>query len=436
AAPREAPRFPTMARTDTVAAAFSTPDTWSAVVSGAFLDRRSLRGDPRLANPGLPAGPEEHAPGLATTGALARELARAALRRTHHLVPRLITLDGGRFGADLPGAGTVAAAVLQTVAPVCENPEMSPIPDPGGLPSDWDDLVDEVESLVPPLGARLRSLPAPAAGDRWAAEVQREGYAAKHGRRDALWAWRWAIGRARRLIVLQTPLLSRTGDHSELERIDLVQALVDRLTAVPSLRLIVGVPREIPFGPGYESFAARFHTSRNEVLDALVAAGGSRVLAFHPIGFPGRPEVLRTTVGVVDDSWAILGTSSFSRRGMTFDGGLDLVFTDRDRLDGASVAVRRLRREVMAHWLGLTAPAPGATPTAGFVRLGSLDGAFDHLTEVLAQGGDGTIEPWWRGPSEPPPQSVDLADPEGRAFGDQLLQAVFAAALAALGQSV
>jgi hypothetical protein len=53
-----------------------------------------------------------------------------------------------------------------------------------------------------------------------------------------------------------------------------------------------------------------------------------RVVFFHPIGFPGRPSRIESTVVIVDNTWAMVGSSTFRRRGLTFDGGSDLVFTD------------------------------------------------------------------------------------------------------------
>jgi hypothetical protein len=320
--------------------------------------------------------------------------------------------------------------VLQGVAETCESPEISLLPTSTihSLPSDWNGVVSA-------LGSSLPSLPPPTAGDRWVAEVRREAFAAEHGRRDALWSWRWALSHARRLVYLETPLFGATASGTGSDAIDLVNLLVQRLAAAPDLRVILALPKRIPFGPGYEAFAQRFHQLRNAAIDALTAAAPRRVTVFQPMGFPGRPEVIRGTVAVVDDVWALVGSSSVSRRGLTFDGSTDLVFFDRTLHDGASVAIRELRRRAMARALRLTAPAGGETPSAAFVRTRDPRAAFALVAEIVARGGDGLIEPLWRGlpDTELLPMDRTLADPDGRGF--PVLLGSFADVLAGLGNS-
>ncbi|WP_394847002.1 hypothetical protein LZC95_05985 [Pendulispora brunnea] len=430
AAPRESPRFRTMARAESVVAAHDG-SAWTAVLTPGFLDARVVRGDARLGNPGQDAGPEDHAPGVRATGRLALDLARAALRRTHHLARRLPELDSSRWNApSAAGTGTLSAAILQNVAETCESPELSVVPESTvhALPSDWNGVVSA-------LGSALPSLPAPAAGDRWVAEVRREAFAAKHGRRDTQWSLRWAIGHARRLVYIETPLFGATADGSSAHEVDLVALLAARLAAARDLRVILAVPKRIPFGPGYESFAQRFHLLRNAALASLQAAAPGRVALYHPVGFPGRPEVIRGTVAVIDDVWALVGSSSVSRRGLTLDGSIDAVLTDRAFHEGASVAIRDLRRRAMARTLSLSAPTGATTANASWVRTRDPRTAFTLVSEILARGGDGLIEPLWSGlpESELPALPRTIADPDGRGFPTIL--ATFADLLATLGPS-
>ena len=99
AAPRESPRFRTMARRETIVSGHdgASPGVWRSVLTAGLLNARSVRGDARLGNPGNPAGPEDHVPGISVTGRLGLDLARAALRRTHHLVARLIALNDAHW---------------------------------------------------------------------------------------------------------------------------------------------------------------------------------------------------------------------------------------------------------------------------------------------------------------------------------------------------
>ncbi len=433
--PREAPRYPTMARNDSVLAArdSNSPITWDAVLTNGWIDRRSLRAAARLGNPGNPAGPEERVVGARVGGRLAQDLARACLRRTRGLAARLPDLDDPAFATTAAGAGTIAGAVLQTIAPVCDNPELSALSDPASLPADWTGVRNQITPYVP---AVANLSPQAAATDRWIAEVKREAMTAKYGRRDAQWALRWQIGHARTLIYIESMLFGATaeaggGDHTW----DLVAALDARLRVEKGLHLILSLPRVPPFGPGYEGWARRFHDLRNAAIDRLVGAAQRRVLVFHPVGFPGRPEVVRGNVVIVDDVWALLGSSTLARRGLTFDGGLDLSLFDRRLTGGASAQLRDLRRSLMAQTLGKSAPAAGDTPDPGWVRLASMTGAFAQFREVLEDhGGEGLIQPLYRGPTDVLPQSQAIADPDGRAFGaDLVLGTALAGALASLG---
>ena len=434
AAPRESPRFRTMARLDSTAAGHDggTPGAWAAVISPGFLAGRSVRGEADLGNPGNPAGPEDHAPGLRATGRLAFDLARAALRRTHHLFTRLPELNDPRWNLPAAGTGSFAGAVLQNVAETVESPELDLVPESvvHSLPGTWNELVNRIGGSLGPLGG---ATPAPDAGDRWVEEVRREAFAAAHGRRDSQWAWRWAIAHARQLIYLETPLFGATAAGTGSHEVDLVDLLRQRLAAASGLRVIIAIPKRIPFGPGYESFAQYFHQARNAAVATLQSAAPRRVVVFHPVGFPGRPEVIRGTTAVVDDVWALVGSSSFARRGLTFDGSLDLCFLDKTLRLGASSTIRALRKSAMARTLALTPPAPGETASANFVRLDQPRAAFELVREIVERGGDGLVEPLWPGlpTADLPALDRAIADPEGRGFSTIL--GLFASLLADLG---
>ncbi|WP_199041165.1 hypothetical protein [Glycomyces salinus] len=440
AAPRESPRFATMARTETVVAGHdgADPGAWTSVAGPGFLNGRSLGGDARRGSPGLPAGPEEHAPGVRVTGRLAQDLARAALRRTHHIVSRLSELDNARWNPVSGTSGDATGAVLQSVAHTVESPELRAaleLVDVETLPDTWSGLISAIGSLLTGDLLPLTSLPEPGAGDRWVAEFKREARAAHQGRRDAQWAWRWALSQARELVYIETALLSHTADTTADRKVDLVDLLLSRMGAEPNLKVVLVTPRRIPFGPGYEPFAHRMHLERNRAVATLAEAFPERVVVYHPVGFPGRPENLRGTFAVVDDVWALVGGSTFSRRGLTFDGSTDLAFVGHDLKDGVSATVRDARRAAMARVLGVGPREAGstATPDPRWTQLAGRRSAFRLMHRTVENGGEGEVQPKWPGlpETEIVAPSKDIVDPEGGEFSAVLDG--LAAVLAGLG---
>jgi hypothetical protein len=280
----------------------------------------------------------------------------------------------------------------------------------------------------------VSGVPGPAVAERLIAETKREAMAAKRGRRDAQWALRWHVQHARHLIYVETMLLSATAETTEAYGWNFVETLRQRLFDAPNLRVIVSMPREIPFGAGYEGWAKHFYDARREAVDRLKAQAPDRVVAFHPIGFPGKPEVQRGNVVIVDDVWGMLGTSTLSRRGLTFDGGIDVSLLDRELRDGVSLQIRDLRRLLMARTLGRQRPSGTDTPDPGWTRLAQTSAAFELVAEMLEHGGEGVIEDVWDGPSDVLAQSAAIANPEGRDFDTEVLaSAAMGAALATLG---
>jgi hypothetical protein len=456
--PRDAPRLPGMARRDLMVAglAAATGGSWRSVLSGGRLAGELHNASPRLGAPGGQGGRETQAVGVATAGGrIAYDIARAGLRRTTNIVPRMAPLATAAW--DEPPAataGTFAAAVLQTVAAGCETPELGLLrafnifdPETEAIPRNFDQLIDKAKVW---LGALVAQLPAvlPAAAktkatellgkldelkdnapadqnmkERLFDELYREIVSSGWGRRDAQWSLQGALGRAQRFVYLETPGLSPTAAPGATDAFaaDIFQALATRLSSTPSLHAVICCPREPDYPFGFNPFRDLEAKARNLTVLGLPTANnpdpfGSRVLAFHPIGFPGRPSRLESTTVIVDDVWAMIGSSTLRRRGLTFDGGVDVVCTDLELREGRSPAIAALRRALQAQRLGLTAPAPAALPSSSWVRLGDGVEAFHEIRELLRAGGMGRIErlaspdPVGR-PAAPGP--IDAVDPDG-----------------------
>lgn len=474
--PRDAPRLPGMARRDLVVAARSGT-TWSAVVSGGRLTPELHHASPRIGAPGGLGGRETQAVGAATSGGrLAFDLARAAFRRTTNVISRLDALTGATW--DEPAAATgggFAGAVLQTVAAACESPELALLrtagivdPDSTNLPRTFDELVDAAQQWLQQLVAgtgvpaalstratqlidKLDELKDNAPVDesrkeRIFNEILREVAASGWGRRDSQWALAAALGRAERFVYVETPGVAPTAAPATVEPYarDLFEVLAARMTANPALHVVVCTPAEPDYPFGFNPFSDDERAKRRTALLGLPTANvadavGNRVVAFHPVGFPGRPSRLESTTVIVDDVWALVGSSTLRRRGLTFDGSTDLVVTGQDLVEGRSPAIASLRRSLQASRLGITVPAPAATgpvplPSSSFVRLADGVEAFHEIREMLRGGGQGRItrlspaEPVGRPPTSPEPD-MDVVNPDSETY--DLVQSLVTLAFAA-----
>jgi hypothetical protein len=427
--PRQGPRLPTMARFETIVVSGTTggnpPNTllWEAVLSGGRWDTETRSALHAGGNPGNPAGPDLHAPGIHVTGALAYDLARHAMRRAQPIIPLpgsptpgwLIAMDGQNFDppTDSNASNTGIGALLETTPAITETPELSVItpPPPGAT----------VQNLINNFASTL-GVPAPTVSlgptePRVEREVRREVIVSTSGLRDALWSLHRALHDARELIYIESPQFARTAypvGAPQPQELDLVGDILKALLLRPNLRLIVCTPRESDFAPRYKGWSRQHFNARNDAVAALLATAADRVAVFHPVGFPGRTAFIRTTTVIVDDVWCFSGATHIRRRGMTFDGSAAIASFDRQLDNGYSKNVRAYRRNLMAAKMAIAAPG-GATPSGDWLRLGHPLGAFQLVSDWLSEGGLGRIQPLWPGPADTTilPASNDMADPDG-----------------------
>ncbi len=464
--PRDASRLPTMARRELLVAGLQN-NVWTGVIAGGRIAQETVSAATRVGAPASFGGRETSVTGATTKGGiLASDIARHAFRRSKDILTRLSELSNSQWNVPTepvavgigqnPGAnnGTFAGAVLQTIAPFCETPELYAawsaginintviqyVIDhfiPSGLP-----LHDQVVNALKGLETNPAA-PEPAKEDsaeqRMAVELEREVTSVFYGRRDAQWALNSALQTARHLIYIETPGFCTTSAaiFSKYSA-DLIGVLRNQLGSRPGLRLIVCVPKVPDFAPGYEGMSAY------EVLDRLSIIKGrtgtsvvtplppSQTVLFHPIGFPGRYSRVETNIVIIDDVWAIIGGTTIRRRGFTFDGSSDLVLTDTLLENGRSAAIRDFRRNLLANRLGVQ---PDSSQPS-FVALSEASTAFDFVRDVVAAGGLGDVSPVWDGttPGVDPttPLTIDQANPEGREF-DYATAVIIAALGAAAG---
>ncbi|MFC8350043.1 hypothetical protein [Streptomyces sp. NPDC057280] len=454
--PRDASRLPTMAHRELIVAG-QTSGIWRAVLSGGRLESELHSASPRLGAPGGLGGRETQAVGVAADGGrLAWDLGRAAFRRTTRFDRRMGEIANARW--DQPSVatsplGTMAGVALQTTAPSCATPELAVLrasgaidPDSTTRPQSFDDLVDWLEdnllSAGVPFGTQiidaLKGLKdddtlSESTRERLFEEAEREVMTSAYGRRDTQWALLDAIVRARRFIYIETPGFAptqrdyaATGDPIPPYAADLIAALASRLNAAPGLHVAICVPRDPDFAPGYEPAAAYEATARRTAILRLPTASSpdtSRVVAFHPVGFPGRRSRLESTVVIVDDVWALVGACTLRRRGLTLDGSTDVALTDMELEEGVCPSLRTFRRTLVADRLGIPATSAstfGFMPDPRFVRLDDGIEMIGVIREQLLAGGLGRIERLWTGvtPGTTPITPLDqrLADPDGEEF--------------------
>jgi hypothetical protein len=217
---------------------------------------------------------------------------------------------------------------------------------------------------------------------------------------------------------------------------DLLARLALKLVTNPALRLILYCPKLTDYPTRYSNHTDFELKDRQYRLEREFPL--NQVVAFHPVGYPGRPASLATTVMIVDDVWALVGSSTVRRRGLRYDGSTDLVFTDTVYENGSCPSLARFRQVLMANRLGV-APVDGNFPNPGYTRLYDGRTAFDLVREMLAHGGAGTIEPFHRlmdsiSPADPYPcDPIDAAcyNPDGEEVLDS--QQVWAQLLLEMG---
>jgi hypothetical protein len=421
--PRIGPHLPTQARFDTILALGTAGGgdpryLWQAVLTGGrwTWETRSARAE--LADPGNPAGPDVFASGVQVGGQLGYDLALHALKRAEPILPVgpaalgwLVSTDGNNWSPPAADtAGTVAGVMLETIAPFVDSPELSllPAPTPG----------DTVQNAVNALAAKI-GVPPPqvsvANEAQLLQELERESQTASAGQHEALLSLARAIAQAEDYIYVEGPAFSATSFGSD-GGLDLVSLLGQRLTNVPRLKLIICVPRLPDFTPAKANWARAAFAQRAAAITKLVQAAPGQVVAFSPVGFPGRWSAIRSTAVLVDDVYALVGTSHFRRRGMTFDGGVSVAGMDR-QLDGwgVSASIASFRQMLVARKLGVDVPSGPAATTALWTRLARPESTFAALVELLSEGGQGYCSPVWAGPTDSTviPQTDDISDPNG-----------------------
>jgi hypothetical protein len=215
---------------------------------------------------------------------------------------------------------------------------------------------------------------------------------------------------------------------------DLIELIKNRISEISGLHVVICTPKFLDYARAYKPFAEMEARDRYDKIREL---NDDRVVSFHPIGFPGRYTIIESTTVIVDDVWGMIGSSAFRRRGLGFDGGSDLVFTDKQRIDGRSPAISDLRRRLLAIRLGISPEGEssfGIMRNSSYIRLKDGIESFYLIREMLVAGGIGKIARLYNPPA---PESIeeltiDLTNPDGMEFSYVYSSALLTALLAGL----
>jgi phosphatidylserine/phosphatidylglycerophosphate/cardiolipin synthase-like enzyme len=175
---------------------------------------------------------------------------------------------------------------------------------------------------------------------------------ASDGERSIARAHLKALGRARRLVVIEDQYLWST-DGSE--------ALANALHAHQELQVVLVVPRH-PDQDGALTGPAN-REARHRVIRRLQSAGGDRVAVYDLVNRAGTPIYVHAKVAIIDDVWLEVGSDNFNRRSWTHDSELGCSVLDEQRDprppadpaglgDGARLLARQTRLALWCEHLG------------------------------------------------------------------------------------
>ena len=368
--------FPGMDRLDCAATALSATagaNTAAATIFAApALRQFHEAGRHQDGHPGSPASVEVHGTGVSLNGPAARAVAEFTRPRIARTAPALVsaaTAPAANSSPPDPAGPAIWAAALKTVAASVEG-------DSGlgqkvidkkyqfnqpydGQPSAIKPWFDN-NVMTPVIGTPLPDLTGKAAPTLALAcrAMDRVALAAGSGCREGAISLASAFSRAEDFVYIETPAIDDLPFGDQTDQIAVWGALKQRAQDVPRLRVIVCIP--ITMMPGYPRTLKLVRDSL--LLDAVAALQtimGDRLAVFSPSAGAGRSVRFASTSVVVDDAYALTGTTHLWRRGLAFDSSLAAAVLDESLTDGRPTDVRNFRRALVGGALGL---APARVP--------------------------------------------------------------------------
>ena len=351
--------LPGMERRELVAAASNANVGRAAVGGGAALGNRHGLTPHADGHPRCPPGPDVVAVGASIQGPALRGIAEYVRERVS-----TDTIDLATKAADAdialppaPNSDSLWAAGLRTVAAGVEAEiGLAQLLDATmGDAYPFGDGLASIRTFLSglPGGITLPSSIVDPAG-RVARALDRRFLAAARGAREGATALAAAIDQAEDLIVMETPALDDREFGGDQDKIHLLERLIARMDARPGLRVLLCLP--VFFDASVPKALQRIRDAEaRRALDRLAAGNRvQRVAVFSPSAGPGRSLKLATTAVIVDDTWAIVGTTHLWRRGLSFDSSYAVTVFD-DRLEaGRPQELLNFRRRLCADRLGVS----------------------------------------------------------------------------------
>jgi hypothetical protein len=372
--------LPTQAR-DEVAAALLSGSAADGVVAGVWpLGAHHELLPHQNGHPGAPADDERHGAGARVRGPAVVGLAEILRERVSGTTPQLAAAAAAPLA--VPAAPAVPAswaATLRTVGFGVEAedglvPALNAV-GAGAFP--LDGALTDVQNWLSGLGITIPGGVGAAAASILRA-VDRRLLGARSGYREAATAIAAAFGRAQDFVYIETPAIDALAAGSGDDALNVWQALVDRVSANPVLRVLICLPTSLAPGSPKKLQRVRDKGVR-AALDALRAAAADRIAVFNPVTGPGRSLRLDATSVVVDDAWALTGGTHLWRRGLSFDASLAVAVFDERLTNGRPADVVAFRRALIAGRLGLAAtllPEDPAELVAAVRQLSSRGGGL------------------------------------------------------------
>jgi hypothetical protein len=145
-----------------------------------------------------------------------------------------------------------------------------------------------------------------------------------------------------------------------------------------------------------------------DAVDAIRSAARERFALFSPGAGAGRAIRFASTSVVIDDAFALTGTTHVWRRGLIWDSSLAAAVFDERLVDGRPQDVRSFRIQLLADRLGIAATRVPEDPAELVKAIRALDDrGSDRLSTV----------PILRPATAPANADIDTWNPDGTASG-------------------